>query len=542
MTRGASRKASTFDYIIVGAGAAGCVLAYRLSENPAVSVALIEAGGSDDSPYIHMPKGLAKVMVDRAKTWRYVTEPEKGTGFKREFWTRGRMLGGSSSLNGMMYVRGMPADFDEIAARTSDDWSWEKIGAAYRAIEFHVLGSAETRGATGPLRVSLAERRTALTDAMIEAGTAMGLEHKEDPNVPGPDSRIGYAARTIWNGRRQSAVTAFLAPVRNRSNLMIFTRALVDKVNFVVRRAVGISIRSGRAQLPQTMAARRDIVLAAGALASPGILQRSGIGEGKLLQELGIPLLQEMPGVGRHLLEHRGIIMQWRLKAPLSDNREYGGWRLLRNVAQYYLTHGGPMSGGAYEVIASLRSLPGIPRPDVQLLAAPFSFDFEKRKGRLDKFPGMNVAGYPLRPTSRGEIDIRSRDPAILPVLRANYHATAEDRALMIAVVKLARRFVDQEPLRAFIQEETYPGRRCVGDDEILDAYDRNGSCAYHAVGSCRMGSDRDSVVDPWLRVRGVEGLRVMDASIFPQMPSGNIGGPTMAMAWRGAEIIAAGG
>jgi choline dehydrogenase len=172
-------------------------------------------------------------------------------------------------------------------------------------------------------------------------------------------------------------------------------------------------------------------VLAAGALASPGILQRSGIGEGKLLQELGIPLLQEMPGVGRHLLEHRGIIMQRRLKALLSDNREYGGWRLLRDVAQYYLTHGGPMSGGAYEVIASLRSLPGIPRPDVQLLAAPFSFDFEKRKGRLEKFPGMSVAGYPLRPTSRGEIDIRSRDPAILPVLRANYHATAKDRALM---------------------------------------------------------------------------------------------------------------
>lgn len=524
---------NTFDYVIVGAGAAGCVLAHRLSEDPAVSVALLEAGGSHKHPFISMPKGLAKIMVDPARIWAYPAEPEKGNAFQPEVWARGRVLGGSTAINGMMYVRGQPADFDEIAQKTSDDWSWQHIGAAYRAMEAHELGQDQTRGDAGPLRVTMPDRRSPLTEAMIEAAVAMGLPRKSDVNAPDNREGVGYAPRTIYKGRRQDAATVFLDPVRHRSNLTIITNALVDKVNFEGRRATSVSLISGG-----TYAARRDIIIAGGAMSSPGILQRSGIGPGELLRSLGIPVVHDNPQVGRHLLEHRGIIMQWKLRDGDSDNAQFSGWRLMRNVAQYYLTHSGPMSSASYEVGVWLRSRPEVPRPDVQFLVAPFSFDFATQRMKLEPFAGMGIVGYPLRPTSRGEIDIKSRDPHAPPTLKPNYYTSPQDRALMVETVKLARRYADQEPLRKLIATETYPGLQCVSDDEIIDAYDRYGSCGYHAVGSCRMGADAESVVDPQLRVRGVESLRVMDTSIMPQIPAGNTNGPTMAMAWRAADVI----
>jgi choline dehydrogenase len=526
-----------YDYVIVGAGAAGCVLAYRLSEDPKVSVALLEAGGADKNPFIHMPKGLAKAMSDPALLWAYAAEPEKGNAFQPEYWVRGRVLGGSSSVNGMMYVRGMPADFDEIAAASSDDWSWRHVGAAYSALEAPLDG-VPPAGGRGPLRLSKADRRTALTEAMIEAGVSMGLRRKEDTNEPGSGDGIGYSTRTIWKGRRQSAATAFLNPIRDRPNLAILTHALVDKVNFEGRRAVSVSIAGAKDRPSEVVAANREIILAGGAMASPGILQRSGIGPAALLADLGIPLIQDSPQVGQHLLEHRGIIMQWKLKVALSDNAQYSGWRLPLNVARYYLAKNGPMSSAAYEIGAWFRSSPAVPRPDIQFLVTPFSFDFSAQRTKLETFPGMNIVAYPLRPISRGEINIRTTDPNVLPVLKPRYYSELADRALMIETVKVARRYADQEALQQFIEIETYPGPQCRSDDEIIDAYDRQGSCGYHAVGSCRMGSDPASVVDPALRVRGVEGLRVMDTSIMPQIPSGNTNGPTMAMAWRAADVI----
>ncbi|MFC5697471.1 GMC family oxidoreductase [Pseudomonas sp. GCM10022186] len=526
-----------FDYIIVGAGAAGCVLAHRLSADPGVRVALLEAGGKDDSYFVKMPKGLAKVMQDPQCTWLYPAEPEAGNAFSEEIWARGRLLGGSSSINGMMYVRGQPADFDEIAAQSSPDWSWKHIAAAYRALENHELGAAPTRGDAGPLRLSLPDRRSALTEAVIRAGESLGLPRKVDVNEPDDAPGVGYASRTIWNGRRQSASKAFVDPVRGRTNLEVISNATVDRVVFEDGRAVGVSLAPGGSR-EGTIRARREVILASGALASPGILQRSGVGPRALLERLGIEVVHDNPQVGQNLIEHRGILPQWSLSRELSDNREYAGLRLLKNTLQYVLRGSGPMSSAAYEIGAWLKSDASAPRPDIQFLVAPFTFDYATHRQTLEKHPGMGMVAYPLRPDSRGSVDIRSRDPHQLPQLTPNYRASEHDRRLMVRTLELAREFVAQSPLADYVIEETFPGAHCVSEEQILDAYDKHGSCGYHAVGSCRMGNDAESVVDPALSVRGVSGLRVVDASIFPQIPAGNTNGPTMAMAWRAADLI----
>ena len=526
-----------FDYIIVGAGAAGCVLAHRLSADSRVHVALLEAGGKDDSYFVKMPKGLAKVMQDPKCTWLYPVQPETGNAFGEEIWARGRLMGGSSSINGMMYVRGQPADFDEIADQSSEDWSWQHISNAYRALENHELGGAPTRGSTGPLRLSLPDRRTALTEAVIQAGMSMGLPRKADVNEPDGNPGVGYASRTIWNGRRQSASKAFVDPVRDRKNLTVISNVTVDRVVFEGARAVGVELASGGAQ-EGTLRARREVILASGALASPGILQRSGVGPRELLERLGIAIVHDNPQVGQNLIEHRGILPQWRLSQQLSDNREYVGLRLLKNTLNYVFTQSGPMSSAAYEIGAWLKSDDALPRPDIQFLVAPFTFDYSNHRQTLEKHPGLGMVAYPLRPESRGSVNISNRNPHQLPELRANYRANQHDRSLMVRTLQLARQFVAQSPLAPYVVEETFPGSHCVSEEQILAAYDKHGSCGYHAVGTCRMGSDNESVVDPALRVRGVSALRVVDASIFPQIPSGNTNGPTMAMAWRAADLI----
>jgi choline dehydrogenase len=526
-----------FDYLIVGAGAAGCVLANRLSANPKTRVALLEAGPTDNHPFIHMPKGLAKVMSDPAHVWAYPSKPEAANAQTSEVWVRGRVLGGSSAVNGMMYVRGQPADYDTIAQSTSDDWSWEHIGPAYKALECHELGADETRGDKGPLHITVPDTRDTLTDAMVGAGKTLGWSEKTDTNSPEEVEAIGYAPRTVYKGRRQSAATAFLHPIRDRSNLSIFTDSVADRIIFEGKRATGVAVL--RAGKRETIQVRGEIILCGGAMASPGILERSGIGDPARLSALGVPVIFANSNVGENLIEHRAIIIQWKLNKDVSHNKKYYGWRLLRSAVQYYLTRSGPMAAAAYEQVAWFKTQAGLNRPDAQFLLAPFSFDFAKHRKDVERVPGIHITAYPLRPTSRGHVHVTSLDPNAAPELETNYRNTDADRAAMIGAVRMARKFVQQPPLAQYIEVETMPGPAYDTDEKILEAYDRFGTCAYHAVGSCRMDKDpAQSVVDPQLRVRGVEGLRVMDTSIMPTIPSGNTNGPTMAMAWRAADII----
>ncbi len=526
-----------YDYIIVGGGSAGCVLAYRLSEDPSVSVCVLEGGRDDRHPFVDMPKGMAKILQDPGHMYFHGTQPEPHNAMQGDFWVRGRVLGGSSSVNGMSYVKGQPADFDALADLAGDDWCWKHIARAYEEMESHQLGPGEGRGASGPLHVTIPEERTELTEAIAQAGAAMGWPVKEDVHQPDDGEGIGYLPCNIHKGRRQSASAVFLRPAMGRRNLTVLTDTLVDVVKFEGKRATGV--RATRNGAPLEIRAKREVLLCANATASPGILERSGIGAPERLAALGIPLVHANPAVGEQVCEHRGYYMQWRLNRPLSENLDYRGWRLLRSVLRYYLTRKGPMATAALTMRAAIRARPGANRPDTQVLFGMYSAELTGAMGKLpEKDHGFCALVYPLRPQSLGSIHITSRDPATPPVIVPNYGDEPEDRHVIVDATRAMRRFAQQEPLKSLIAAEIHPGPEVVSDEAILDFLDRNGMACLHAVGSCRMGRDETSVCDPELRVRGVQGLRVCDTSVFPVIPAGNTNAPTMALAWRAAEVI----
>lgn len=524
---------NSYDYIIVGAGSSGCVLANKLSADPNTSVLLVESGPPDQSMFIHMPRAEAKIMgPNNRESWYY--EASRGGNRGTEIWQKGRTLGGSSSINGMVYARGHPTDYDRWKAGGCHGWGWENMRPIFLAMEDHELGASDMRGVGGPLRVTVQPKGNELHAAVIAAANQAGIPYVEDTN-DAPEGGIGYQPRTVAGGKRMSAARAFLNPIKSRANLDIVTDTDVLRVVFEGQRATGVELRDRAGT--RTVNASREVLLAAGAIQTPKLLQLSGVGPAELLKSFGIEVVQDSPNVGRNLREHLYLALTYRVKHS-SLNKEFVGWRLIRNVLRYFLFKTGPLTMAAHELIGYIKTRPSLSRPDAQLGVGLYTVMPKGNQLVVENAEGMTLGGYFMHPESQGEIRIQSADPDASPKVTINYLQAEEDRQAAIALLRKIREIASQPALQPYIVQEMYPGPSVQSDEEIIEHAMDFGTTGYHVSGTCRMGSDADSVVDCHLKVRGVEGLRVTDTSIIPELVSGNTNAMAMAIGWRASQLI----
>jgi len=523
----------SYDYIIVGAGSAGCVLANRLSARPDLRILLLEAGGADRNPFIHMPAGLARLVGNRQINWRYRTEPEPELAGRRLYWPRGRVLGGSSSINAMCYTRGHPLDYAEWAAAVSSAWSYAGVLPYFLKAEDQARGASEFHGAGGPLAVEDLRFRNPLSAVFVEAAAACGLPRNADFNGASQEG-VGFYQVTQRRGRRCSAATAYLRPARSRVNLEIRTHCLAARIWFEGRRAAGVEyLHRG---VPTRARAEREVLLAGGAIGSPQLLLLSGIGPADELRALDTPVVADLAEVGRNLQDHLDFCTLSKCRRAITY--DFTRAQELGVLLRYLLTRSGPGVSNIAEAGAFVRSpLAPDPRPDIQLHFVPAQLD-DHGRNRLEGH-GFTIHACVLRPHSRGRLRLRSCRPQDPPLIEARYLSDDRDLPVLLEGIRLSRQIIHAPPFAEFRGAEVFPGEERSATQDLAEIVRRKAETIYHPAGTCRMGSDSRSVVDEQLRVRGVQGLRVVDASVMPRLIGGNTNAPTIMIAEKAADLLA---
>jgi len=531
---GRSAEVLEFDYVVVGAGSAGCVLANRLSADGKHSVLLLEAGPKDTNLWIHVPLGYGKLFKEKTVNWMYQTEPEPGLNGRQVFQPRGKVLGGSSSINGLLYVRGQHEDYDRWRQRGNAGWGYDDVLPYFKKAENQQRGADKYHGAGGPLPVSDWRHADRLSEAFVVAAAETGIPTNPDFNGASQEG-AGFFQTTTRRGRRASTAFSYLRPAKNRSNLRIETSALAQRIIFEGRRARAVEYRQDGNL--RTARARKEILVSGGAYNSPQLLQLSGIGPAELLKQHGIEVVLDASGVGNDLQDHMQVrlITRCAQRVTLNDVVNHPVRRVMAGL-QYAALRKGPLTIAAGTSGAFFKTSPRLATPDIQIHFLPFSTD---RMGeKLHSFSGFSASVCQLRPESRGSLRIRSADPSVPPEIRINYLATETDRAAFIDGIRILRKILAAPALRPYTLEEVDPGSKVVSDEDLLAYCRRTGSTVYHPTSTCRMGNDPLAVVDQRLRVRGIEGLRVVDASIMPDLMSGNTNAPTIMIAEKASDMI----